>query len=130
MAPRAEPSSAGGDAQALALTEELGSQLGRMKGAGAKIVQFLSMVAFERERANTALGTLRGGRRPVPFARLRRVVERELDAPVRKLFADFEEEPFAVASLGQVHRARTRDGEDVGQPETVLLRPSPGQRKR
>ena len=113
MAPRVEPSVVGGDAHARALTEELGAQLGRMKGAGAKIMQFLSMVAFDRERSNTALGTLRGGRRPVPFARLRRVVERELDRPVRKLFASFEEQPFAVASLGQVHRARTRDGEDV-----------------
>jgi predicted unusual protein kinase regulating ubiquinone biosynthesis (AarF/ABC1/UbiB family) len=113
VAPRAEPSPARGDAQALALTEELGAQLGRMKGAGAKVVQFLSMVAFERERSGTALGTLRVGRRPVPFARLRRVLERELDAPVRDLFADVEEEPFAMASLGQVHRARTRDGDDV-----------------
>jgi hypothetical protein len=113
VAPRAEPSPALGDAQALALTEELGAQLGRMKGAGAKIVQFLSMVAFERERSGTALGTLRVGRRPVPFARLRRVLERELDARVRDLFADVEEEPFAMASLGQVHRARTRDGDEV-----------------
>lgn len=113
MAPRAEPSPARGDVQALALTEELGAQLGRMKGAGAKVVQFLSMVAFERERSDTALGTLRVGRRPVPFARLRRVLERELGAPVRELFADFEEDPFAVASLGQVHRARTRVGDDV-----------------
>ena len=32
---------------------------------------------------------------------------------MRDLFADFDEEPFALASLGQVHRARTTDGEDV-----------------
>ena len=37
MAPRAEPSVVGGDAHARALTEELGAQLGHMKGAGAKI---------------------------------------------------------------------------------------------
>jgi predicted unusual protein kinase regulating ubiquinone biosynthesis (AarF/ABC1/UbiB family) len=29
------------------------------------------------------------------------------------VFADVDERPLAVASLGQVHRARTRDGEDV-----------------
>jgi predicted unusual protein kinase regulating ubiquinone biosynthesis (AarF/ABC1/UbiB family) len=113
VAQHAEPSPASGDAQAVALTEDLGAQLGRMKGAGAKVVQLLSMVAFEPERSGTALGTLRVGRRPIRFARLRRVLEPELGAPVRELFASFEEEPFATSSLGQVHRARTRDGDDV-----------------
>jgi predicted unusual protein kinase regulating ubiquinone biosynthesis (AarF/ABC1/UbiB family) len=32
---------------------------------------------------------------------------------VQDVFVAFEEEPFAIASLGQVHRARTRDGEHV-----------------
>ena len=50
---------------------------------------------------------------PIAFDRVRRVVERELDAPVRELFGDFDEEPFAIASLGQVHRARTDDGAQV-----------------
>jgi predicted unusual protein kinase regulating ubiquinone biosynthesis (AarF/ABC1/UbiB family) len=113
VAPRPEPPPSRGSAQASALTEELGAQLGRMKGAGAKVVQLLSMVAFERERSGTALGTLRVDREPVPFARLRRVLERELDAPIRELFADIEQEPFAMSSLGQVHRARTRDADDV-----------------
>jgi predicted unusual protein kinase regulating ubiquinone biosynthesis (AarF/ABC1/UbiB family) len=49
----------------------------------------------------------------VPFGRVRRVIERDLGARVRVLFADMEDEPFALASLGQVHRARTCDGEDV-----------------
>jgi predicted unusual protein kinase regulating ubiquinone biosynthesis (AarF/ABC1/UbiB family) len=41
------------------------------------------------------------------------VIEQDLDARVRELFADVDEQPFALASLGQVHRARTSDGEDV-----------------
>ena len=113
MPPRGERASSRGDAQALALTEELGAQLGRMKGAGAKLVQLLSVLAFQRERSEGALGALRADAAPVAFDRVRPIVERELDAPLRELFSDFDEEPFALASLGQVHRARTDDGAHV-----------------
>jgi predicted unusual protein kinase regulating ubiquinone biosynthesis (AarF/ABC1/UbiB family) len=113
VAPAGERSQARDDAKALALTEELGAQLRRMRGGGAKIAQFLSMLALERDRTQGALGTLREGARAVPFARVRKVVERELDAPLRELFADVDEQPLAISSLGQVHRARTHDGADV-----------------
>ena len=113
MPPRGERAPSRGDAQALALTEELGAQLGRMKGAGGKLVQLLSMLAFQRERSEGALGALRADAAPVAFDRVRPIVERELDAPLRELFSDFDEEPFALASLGQVHRARTDDGAHV-----------------
>jgi predicted unusual protein kinase regulating ubiquinone biosynthesis (AarF/ABC1/UbiB family) len=101
------------DARAVALTEELGAQLGRMKGAGAKILQFLSMVALDRERSPGTLGTLPEPQDPAPFARVRRVVEDDLAGRLRDAFSDFDEQPFALASLGQVHRARTLDGDDV-----------------
>ncbi len=39
-----------------------------------------------------------------------RLVELELDGPVSELFAEFEREPLAAGSLGQVHRARHHDG--------------------
>jgi predicted unusual protein kinase regulating ubiquinone biosynthesis (AarF/ABC1/UbiB family) len=84
-----------------------------MPGGGAKIAQFLSMLALEREPSQVPLGTLRESAPAVPFDRVCKVVERELGAPVRKLFADFEEEPFAIASVGQVHRARTHDAAQV-----------------
>jgi predicted unusual protein kinase regulating ubiquinone biosynthesis (AarF/ABC1/UbiB family) len=41
------------------------------------------------------------------------VSELDVDARVRELFAEIDEESFALASLGQVHRASTGDGEDV-----------------
>jgi predicted unusual protein kinase regulating ubiquinone biosynthesis (AarF/ABC1/UbiB family) len=105
------------DARALALTEELGAQLERLKGGGPKIRQFLSMVQLDRvpdgEPSLPALGGLPDAARALPFDRVRRVIEKDAGARVRKLFADVDEQPIAVASLGQVHRARTTDGDDV-----------------
>src|ERR687895_1946928 len=112
-----EQSNAREDARALALAEELGAQLGRLKGAGPKLRQFLSMVQLDRpgegKRSLAALGALPDGARSVPFGHVRRVIEQDLGARVGELFTDVDEEPFAVASLGQVHRARTSDGEHV-----------------
>jgi predicted unusual protein kinase regulating ubiquinone biosynthesis (AarF/ABC1/UbiB family) len=97
--------------RARALAEELGAQLARLKGAGPKLRQFLSILQLDREPP--ALGALPAGARTVPFGQVRRVIEKDLDARMRDLFDDFDEEPFALASLGQVHRARTAEGADV-----------------
>jgi predicted unusual protein kinase regulating ubiquinone biosynthesis (AarF/ABC1/UbiB family) len=41
------------------------------------------------------------------------LIEEELERPVDEAFASFEEEAFAAASIGQVHRAVTHDGRHV-----------------
>jgi predicted unusual protein kinase regulating ubiquinone biosynthesis (AarF/ABC1/UbiB family) len=41
---------------------------------------------------------------------VRALVEEELGQPIAALFAEWEDEPFASASIGQVHRARMQDG--------------------
>jgi predicted unusual protein kinase regulating ubiquinone biosynthesis (AarF/ABC1/UbiB family) len=106
-----------GEADTVALTETLGVQLGRMGRAGAKITQLLSMIQLERmphgEAPAHPLGTLPEYLEPLPFRRLRRVIEQDLEARLQGVFAAFDEEPFAIASLGQVDRARTHDGEHV-----------------
>ncbi len=99
------------DDRARALAEELGAQLARMKGAGPKLRQFLSMLQLDR--GPPSLGALASSPQTAPFGRVKRVIEKDLDARMRDLFDDFDEEPFAAASLGQVHRARTTDGADV-----------------
>lgn len=50
---------------------------------------------------------------PRPFPVIRRRVERQLGRPLTDIFAEFEEEPIASASLAQVHKAKLRDGRVV-----------------
>ena len=47
---------------------------------------------------------------PRPFAAIRERVERELGRPLDAVFAEFEPQPLASASLAQVHAARLHDG--------------------
>ncbi|MBX5437648.1 MAG: AarF/ABC1/UbiB kinase family protein [Alicyclobacillaceae bacterium] len=50
---------------------------------------------------------------PVPFAAIREQVEAELGQPLEEAFAAFDEVPIGSASIGQVHRAVLRTGEQV-----------------
>ncbi len=50
---------------------------------------------------------------PMHFALLREQFRRDLGAEPERLFASFETDAFAAASIGQVHAARTHDGHDV-----------------
>ena len=111
-----EGSGESGDARLVALTEELGGQLRRMGAAGPKIMQLLSMVQLEGasgEAPGRRLGALVQAREPLPLPRVRRVIEQDLDTRLQDMFSAFEEQPFAISSLGQVHRAHIRDGEHV-----------------
>src|SRR5687767_12296461 len=50
---------------------------------------------------------------PVPFADIEQVIQQELGGRISKLFATFDHEPLATASLGQAHTATLRDGRPV-----------------
>ena len=50
---------------------------------------------------------------PRPFAVIEEQVRRELGRRPERIFAEFDREPVAAASLAQVHRARLRDGRPV-----------------
>jgi ubiquinone biosynthesis protein len=50
---------------------------------------------------------------PFPFSDVQAVVEAEFGLPSEALFDELQEKPLASASIGQVHRARLKDGEAV-----------------
>lgn len=50
---------------------------------------------------------------PFPFQDVVKVIEQEFKKPAKELFKDIEEKPIAAASIAQVHKAVTPDGEDV-----------------
>jgi hypothetical protein len=92
-------------ADARVLAEDLGAQLGRLKGAGAKVVELLAMIQLDAGES--------GQRDVVKFDRVRRVIEKDAGVPLDELFDEIDEAPFALSSLGQVHRALTTDGDAV-----------------
>lgn len=49
---------------------------------------------------------------PFPFEEVMRIIADEI-APIDEIFSSFSEEPLAAASIGQVHRARLKTGEEV-----------------
>ena len=102
-----------------ALVNELVEQLGRMRGAAMKVGQVLSMVELDglpedqRDALQAKLAELRDDVPPVPFSKLERLMRDEFGGPLSRVFSEFDERAFAAASIGQVHRATTIDGEDV-----------------
>lgn len=85
------------------------------QGAGMlKVGQILSTRPDLLPRAWIAeLSKLQDAAPPVPFAAVRAKLETELGGPLEEIFPEFDASPVASASIGQVHRARTRDGEAV-----------------
>ncbi len=99
--------------------EQIVQALGTMKGAAMKVGQVLSfldagLVPEEyREEFQQKLAALRDSAPTVSFGQMRKVIETELGERLSEVFSDFDEAPVAAASIGQVYRARLRDGREV-----------------
>jgi predicted unusual protein kinase regulating ubiquinone biosynthesis (AarF/ABC1/UbiB family) len=102
--------------RAAALARELVEQLGQMRGAAMKVGQVLSTIDFtalpeaERENFKQTLAALRDDVPPLPFRSVEKLLGEDLGERPSAVFSEFEEEAFAAASIGQVHRAVTREG--------------------
>jgi predicted unusual protein kinase regulating ubiquinone biosynthesis (AarF/ABC1/UbiB family) len=93
----------------------LAKRLAGMRGAAMKMGQILSMESADflpREFAD-ALAILRDSADTMPLSQIKRVMGREYGKGWQNLFVDFNYEPIAAASIGQVHRVFTEDGRDL-----------------
>lgn len=94
--------------------ELIAQTLGELKGAVMKVGQMASIARdiLPRELAE-ALSTLQREAPPMGYEVIAEQIEKEFGAHPKTLFSEFSEKPFASASIGQVHRARTDDGREV-----------------
>jgi predicted unusual protein kinase regulating ubiquinone biosynthesis (AarF/ABC1/UbiB family) len=103
----------------LETAKQIVAALGTMKGAAMKLGQVMSFLDVgivpeqHREEFQHELAKLRDAAPTVSFKQMRKVIEQDLEEPIEEVFASFDEEPIAAASIGQVYRATLHDGRDV-----------------
>jgi len=98
--------------------EQIFRVLGELKGGALKLGQALSIfeAALPPEIAapyRATLTKLQESAPPLPAATVHKVLAEDLGPDWRSRFAEFNDQPAAAASIGQVHRAVWHDGREV-----------------
>ena len=102
--------------------DQIVAELGQMKGALMKLGQMASYLDDGLpEPLRQALTSLQADAPPMSTALAREAVEAELGAPIEERFVEFDDEPIAAASIGQVHRAIVRRTRDDGHEEEIAV---------
>jgi predicted unusual protein kinase regulating ubiquinone biosynthesis (AarF/ABC1/UbiB family) len=102
------------DDLALRTAQDVADTLGTMKGVLMKIGQLASYVDDGlAPPARRVLSRLQDSVPPMTPELAAGVIEQELGAPPESVFKEWDPLPIAAASIGQVHRAITTDGQAV-----------------
>lgn len=98
----------------LRTAEDVTKELGNMKGAMMKVGQMASYLDTGLpEPVRQTLASLQSDAPPMAAELAEAQIEKELGSPPDELFIEWDPVPIAAASIGQVHRAITKDGQAV-----------------
>ena len=98
------------DTSSAALAEPLARDLEALGPTYVKLGQLLST---RGDLLPVAFARLQDRVKPFPYEEAEKIVTTELGVRLSKAFSEFDKEPLAAASLGQVYRAALRDGREV-----------------